>query len=78
MHLGPARTRKYIENEHTFWLCFIIKMNILVEEHRKGPTLEKGPTFKKVRSPCQKHSRDEHRIWLDVFFPEKTSDETLK
>ena len=45
---------------------------------KKCPLYEKGPTFDKIRSPCQEHSNDEHRILGQQMFFQKGSDPTFK
>ena len=33
--------------------------------------IKSGRLLRKNKGPCQEHSRDEHRIWVDIVFPQK-------
>ena len=41
----------------------VITKRVFYNTNIKQALFVKGPTFEKNESPCQEHSRDEHRIW---------------
>ena len=47
-------------------------------QYKKCSFYEKKQTFEKTKDPCQEHSRDEQRIWVEKHFFKKGSNPTFK